>query len=178
MRKPNGLRLNLDLFYDYWTNVELYPRWQKFLRNHQPRTLIFWGENDPFFTPEGGEILSEGPPSGRNAPTERRSLRDRRQSALYRRAYRHFLRQERQAEEVIGQSRQRGSSKRTTTATVPTIPRRPIPILQSNSARLEVSQEPPAASSFRRPWLPHRKSGWRQTPRQPGPGQDRTRLHS
>jgi pimeloyl-ACP methyl ester carboxylesterase len=25
MRKPNGLRLNLELFYDYRTNVELYP---------------------------------------------------------------------------------------------------------------------------------------------------------
>jgi pimeloyl-ACP methyl ester carboxylesterase len=55
MRKPNGLRLNLDLFYDYRTNVELYPQWQKFLREHQPKTLIFWGEHDPFFTPEGGE---------------------------------------------------------------------------------------------------------------------------
>jgi len=55
MRKANGLRLNLDLFYDYRTNVALYPQWQKFLRDHQPRTLIFWGEHDPFFTPEGGE---------------------------------------------------------------------------------------------------------------------------
>lgn len=55
MRKPNGLRLNLDLFYDYRTNVPLYPEWQKFLRDHQPETLIFWGQHDPFFAPEGGE---------------------------------------------------------------------------------------------------------------------------
>ena len=55
MRKPNGLRLNLDLFYDYRTNVPLYPKWQQFLRDHQPKTLIFWGEHDPVFTPEGGE---------------------------------------------------------------------------------------------------------------------------
>jgi pimeloyl-ACP methyl ester carboxylesterase len=25
------------------------------LRDHQPKTLIFWGEDDPFFTPEGKE---------------------------------------------------------------------------------------------------------------------------
>lgn len=55
MRKPNGLRLNLDLFYDYRTNVALYPHWQTFLREKQPKTVIFWGEHDPFFSPAGGE---------------------------------------------------------------------------------------------------------------------------
>jgi pimeloyl-ACP methyl ester carboxylesterase len=25
------------------------------LRNHQPKTIIFWGQGDIFFTPEGGE---------------------------------------------------------------------------------------------------------------------------
>ena len=52
---PTNLRIQLDLFYDYRTNVALYPEWQKFLRDHQPKTLIFWGEHDPFFTPDGGE---------------------------------------------------------------------------------------------------------------------------
>ncbi len=55
MRNANGLRLNLDLFYDYRTNPPLYPVWQKFLRDNQPKTLIFWGQHDPFFTPAGGE---------------------------------------------------------------------------------------------------------------------------
>ena len=41
-------------FYDYRTNVELYPQWQAFLRERRPETLILWGENDIFFTPEGG----------------------------------------------------------------------------------------------------------------------------
>ena len=27
------------------TNVVLYPEWQKFLRNGQPKTIIFWGCN-------------------------------------------------------------------------------------------------------------------------------------
>jgi pimeloyl-ACP methyl ester carboxylesterase len=33
----------------------LYPQWQNFLREHQPKTLIFWGQDDIFFTREGGE---------------------------------------------------------------------------------------------------------------------------
>jgi pimeloyl-ACP methyl ester carboxylesterase len=52
---PRNLRIQLDLFYDYRNNVALYPTWQKFLRERQPKTLIFWGEHDPFFSPEGGE---------------------------------------------------------------------------------------------------------------------------
>ena len=55
MQRPSAVRLNLDLFYDYRTNVPLYPAWQGFLRELQPKTLIFWGQNDIFFTAEGGE---------------------------------------------------------------------------------------------------------------------------
>lgn len=55
MQRPNAERINLDLFYDYRTNVALYPKWQAFLRDRQPRTIIFWGQDDVFFTPEGGE---------------------------------------------------------------------------------------------------------------------------
>lgn len=54
-QRPHNVRLNLDLFYDYRTNVPLYPEWQRFLRERQPRTLIFWGQEDLFFTPAGGE---------------------------------------------------------------------------------------------------------------------------
>ena len=55
MERPNARRVQLDLFYDYRTNVALYPNWQQFLRTRQPETLIFWGQRDIFFTPEGGE---------------------------------------------------------------------------------------------------------------------------
>jgi pimeloyl-ACP methyl ester carboxylesterase len=51
----NSRRVQMDLFYGYRTNVALYPKWQKFLRDHQPKLLIFWGQNDIFFTREGGE---------------------------------------------------------------------------------------------------------------------------
>jgi pimeloyl-ACP methyl ester carboxylesterase len=47
----------MDLFYDYRTNVDLYPKWQAYLKKQQPRTLIFWGQGDIFFTPEGGEAF-------------------------------------------------------------------------------------------------------------------------
>lgn len=55
MERPNARRAQLDLFYDYRTNVDLYPEWQALLRRERPRTIIFWGQNDIFFTPEGGE---------------------------------------------------------------------------------------------------------------------------
>jgi pimeloyl-ACP methyl ester carboxylesterase len=55
MERPNARRVQMDLFYDYRTNVALYPQWQKFLRDGQPKTLIFWGQDDIFFTREGGE---------------------------------------------------------------------------------------------------------------------------
>jgi pimeloyl-ACP methyl ester carboxylesterase len=55
MQRTNAVRINLDLFYDYRTNVPMYPAWQAFLRERQPKTIIFWGQDDIFFTREGGE---------------------------------------------------------------------------------------------------------------------------
>jgi pimeloyl-ACP methyl ester carboxylesterase len=55
MERPGAKQLQLDLFYDYRTNVALYPKWQAFLKQHQPKTIIFWGQNDIFFTPAGGD---------------------------------------------------------------------------------------------------------------------------
>ena len=57
MQRANAVRINLNLFYDYRTNVELYPKWQAFLRGRQPKTIIFWGQKDIFFTPAGGEAF-------------------------------------------------------------------------------------------------------------------------
>jgi pimeloyl-ACP methyl ester carboxylesterase len=55
MERPNARKVQMDLFYDYRTNVALYPQWQEFLRSRQPKTIIFWGQDDIFFTREGGE---------------------------------------------------------------------------------------------------------------------------
>ena len=51
--RPGNRDIQMDLFYDYRTNVALYPRFQAFFREHQPPTLIAWGKNDPIFPPEG-----------------------------------------------------------------------------------------------------------------------------
>ena len=63
MQRPHAVRMNLDLFYDYRTNVPLYPVWQKFLRLRQPKTIIFWGQDDVFFTREGGEAYLKDLPN-------------------------------------------------------------------------------------------------------------------
>jgi pimeloyl-ACP methyl ester carboxylesterase len=55
LERPQARRVQLDFFYDYRTNVALYPQWQTFLRERQPKTIIFWGQDDIFFTREGGE---------------------------------------------------------------------------------------------------------------------------
>ena len=51
-REENN-EIQLAMFYDYRTNVPLYPEWQKYFRDHQPPTLIVWGKNDYIFPAEG-----------------------------------------------------------------------------------------------------------------------------
>ncbi len=63
LQRPNAARLHLDLFYDYRKNVPLYPAWQRFLRERQPKTIIFWGQDDIFFTRVGGEAYLNDLPS-------------------------------------------------------------------------------------------------------------------
>lgn len=50
---PGRNQPQIDLAFDYHTNVERYREWQAWLRRHQPPTLIVWGRGDPFF-PEPG----------------------------------------------------------------------------------------------------------------------------
>ena len=51
--RPGNADIQLDLFYDYRTNVPLYPEFQAFFRHYQPPTLIVWGKNDLIFPAEG-----------------------------------------------------------------------------------------------------------------------------
>jgi len=55
MERPQARQIQMEFFYDYRTNVALYPKWQEFLRSRNPKTIIFWGQDDIFFTREGGE---------------------------------------------------------------------------------------------------------------------------
>ena len=51
--RPGNGEIQLDMLYDYGSNVPLYPQFQEFFRKHQPPTLIVWGKNDYIFPPEG-----------------------------------------------------------------------------------------------------------------------------
>ncbi len=49
LSKPGQADIQSDLFYDYRTNVENYPKWQAWMRETQPRLLVVWGKYDPSF---------------------------------------------------------------------------------------------------------------------------------
>jgi len=51
--RPGNKDIQLDMLYDYRTNVPLYPQFQKFFRERKPPALIVWGRNDKIF-PEVG----------------------------------------------------------------------------------------------------------------------------
>ena len=51
--RPGNEEIQLALFYSYGSNPPLYPKWQAYLREHQPPTLIAWGKNDQIFPAEG-----------------------------------------------------------------------------------------------------------------------------
>ena len=53
MDRPGNGDIQLDMLYDYRTNVPLYPQFQEFFRKYQPPMLIVWGKNDFIFPPEG-----------------------------------------------------------------------------------------------------------------------------
>jgi pimeloyl-ACP methyl ester carboxylesterase len=51
--RPGNQEIQLDLFLDYRTNVELYPAFHEYFRRFQPPTLVVWGKNDFIFPVEG-----------------------------------------------------------------------------------------------------------------------------
>jgi pimeloyl-ACP methyl ester carboxylesterase len=53
--RPGNAAIQLDLLHNYQSNIALYDRWHEYFRNQQPRMLILWGKNDPFFTVEGAK---------------------------------------------------------------------------------------------------------------------------
>ena len=62
MTRAGAHEVQLDLFLDYATNVELYPRFQEYFRKSQPPLLAIWGRNDPFFLPAGAEAFTRDIP--------------------------------------------------------------------------------------------------------------------
>jgi pimeloyl-ACP methyl ester carboxylesterase len=51
--RPGNDAIQLNLLHNYQSNLALYDGWHEFFRSKQPKTLIVWGKNDPFFTVDG-----------------------------------------------------------------------------------------------------------------------------
>jgi pimeloyl-ACP methyl ester carboxylesterase len=49
LNKPGEVDIQSDLFYDYRTNVESYPKWQAWMQKTQPHLLVLWGKYDLSF---------------------------------------------------------------------------------------------------------------------------------
>lgn len=49
LNQPGQADIQSDLFYDYRTNVDAYPKWQAWMREKQPRLLVIWGKHDLSF---------------------------------------------------------------------------------------------------------------------------------
>lgn len=62
LSRPGQIDIQTELFYDYRTNVERYPLWQRYLRERQPSTLVLWGKYDPSFAVEGAHAYRRDVP--------------------------------------------------------------------------------------------------------------------
>jgi pimeloyl-ACP methyl ester carboxylesterase len=49
LNAPGQVQIQSDLFYDYRTNVDAYPKWQSWLQKTQPKLLVLWGKHDLSF---------------------------------------------------------------------------------------------------------------------------------
>ncbi|WP_158795484.1 alpha/beta fold hydrolase [Pedobacter sp. L105] len=60
--RPENVEIQLDLLKDYATNVALYPKFQAYFREYQPKLLAVWGNKDPYFLPAGAEAYKKDIP--------------------------------------------------------------------------------------------------------------------
>lgn len=51
LNSPGQAQIQSDLFYDYRTNVENYPKWKAWMQKMQPSLLVIWGKHDLSFDP-------------------------------------------------------------------------------------------------------------------------------
>lgn len=65
---PDYAEKQSDLIFDYQTNVKLYPEFQKYLRENQPRLLAVWGKNDPSFIWQGALSFKKDLPDAKIVP--------------------------------------------------------------------------------------------------------------
>jgi pimeloyl-ACP methyl ester carboxylesterase len=61
--RPGNDEIQLKLFRDYPTNVDLYPQVHQYFRDSQVPLLAVWGANDEIFGPAGAEAFSTDLPN-------------------------------------------------------------------------------------------------------------------
>jgi pimeloyl-ACP methyl ester carboxylesterase len=63
LSQPGQADIQTNLFYDYRTNVENYPRWQAWMREKQPGLLVIWGQYELSFDPSEPEAYRRDAPN-------------------------------------------------------------------------------------------------------------------
>ena len=63
LNQPGQADIQSDLFYDYRTNVDAYPKWQAWMREKQPRLLVIWGKYELSFDPSEPEAYRRDVPN-------------------------------------------------------------------------------------------------------------------
>ena len=62
LNRPGQAQIQSDLFYDYRTNVDAYPKWQAWMRENQPPLLVLWGKYELSFDPSEPEAYRRDVP--------------------------------------------------------------------------------------------------------------------
>jgi pimeloyl-ACP methyl ester carboxylesterase len=62
LNQPGQAEIQSDLFYDYCTNVDAYPKWQAWMRQKQPRLMVIWGKYEASFDPSEPEAYRRDVP--------------------------------------------------------------------------------------------------------------------
>ncbi len=65
LNSPGQAQIQSDLFYDYRTNVDAYPKWQAWMQKTQPKLLVAWGKHDLSFDPGEPERYRKDVPSAK-----------------------------------------------------------------------------------------------------------------
>lgn len=63
LSRPGQEEIQLDLLFNYGSNIAEYPNWQKWLKETQPRLLLVWGKNDVFFPLSAADAIKRDVPS-------------------------------------------------------------------------------------------------------------------
>jgi pimeloyl-ACP methyl ester carboxylesterase len=65
LNTPGQAQIQSDLFYDYRTNVDAYPKWQVWMQKTQPKLLVLWGKHDLSFDPGEPERYRKDVPNAK-----------------------------------------------------------------------------------------------------------------